>query len=331
MALKVFTQYMLSKIAQALGSNDYISHDALDNIWMGFGDNSALSDSTKAKKANEMVQKISRKPLADAELVQILNEVFYHDAKADSRKENSSFKLLKNQLLEVGFTAGLEGFKLPSIDLVTQNTHAKPNFSEPKPSDKYAWAEPQKPWGDILTSVKQQTMQNKDPRKVFIVHGRDMETKSTLEQFLRYIEVSPLDWTEARDLTNLSAPTTLQIVQSGLNHAQAVIVIFTPDDEARLKTEYSGPYDGPDEVQVTGQARPNVILEAGMALGIDANRTVLVRRGKTRNISDIEGINWINLNNVWDDRKMLVNSLKAAGVTLNENRNFLDANAGSYS
>lgn len=331
MALKVFTQYLLSKIAQALGSNDDIPHDALNNIWMGFGDNSALGTVSKAQKANVMVEKIAKKPFADAELVQILNEVFYHDAKAEARQENSSFQLLKKQLLEAGFTADMDGFKLPAFDLTTQPKSPAPVFPDTKPQFKDSWSEPKKPWNGMPASVKQQTTQTRDARKVFIVHGRDMSTKNTLEQFLRYIDVSPLDWAEARRLTGLSSPSTLQVVQAGLNHAQAVIVIFTPDDEARLKDEYHQQDDGPDEVNVTGQARQNVTLEAGMAMGIDAKRTVFVRKGKTRAISDIDGMQWINLNDDWNDRKMLLDSLLTAGVSLNTNRNLMDSNAGTYS
>lgn len=73
--------------------------------------------------------------------------------------------------------------------------------------------------------------------------------------------------------------------------AQAVVVLFTPDDKARLDPRLLQSYDGADEREFTGRARQNVLLEAGMALGIAQERTVMVRFGRPRRISDIEGVN----------------------------------------
>lgn len=330
MSTEFFSRYMLSKIAQALGTNEYISHDALDNLWMGFGDNSELADATKAKKANEMVDKIAKKNYADNDFIQIINEVFYHDAKSEKRRENSAFKLIEKQLQKDGFVLDTDGLNPPSPGRSTKQRVADPFNSVQKVSNADIWPNAPKDWDTIPTPAVANQTQVVDSRKVFIVHGRDVKTKETLEQFLRYIEVSPLDWAEARRLTRSSSPTTLEIVQAGLNHAQAIIVIFTPDDEARLKNEFHHPFDGSDEVAVTGQARQNVILEAGMALGIDAKRTVLVRRGKTREISDIAGMHWLNLTNEWTDRMMLVDALESAGVTLSKNRDLTDSRAGLY-
>ncbi|MHA6969373.1 TIR domain-containing protein (plasmid) [Glutamicibacter bergerei] len=331
MTTEFFSRYMLSKIAQALGTNEHITHDALSTIWMGFGDHSEISDSTKAKRAIEMVEKIAKKTQADSDFMQIINEIFYYDAKSEERREHPAFKQIENQLLRDGFVSDEQGINPPIFTGSNQQKTAEPVSPEPKVVDKKVWPEPQKTWDGSFEDVKTTPTQSKDPRKVFIVHGRDTQTKDTLEQFLRYIEVSSLDWAEARRLTNSSSPTTLEIVQAGLNNAQAVIVIFTPDDEARLKDEFHNPFDGYDERKPTGQARQNVILEAGMALGIDAKRTVLVRRGKTRDISDIAGMHWLNLNNEWNDRSMLVDALVSAGVTVSRNRNFTHAHAGLYS
>lgn len=172
--------------------------------------------------------------------------------------------------------------------------------------------------------------QTRDPRKVFIVYGRDTKTRDTLGRFLRHLDAWPIDWIEARKLAGKASPTTMDVVEAGLSNAQAIIVLFTPDDEARLKNDYHKSDDGVHETHVTGQARQNVILEAGMALGMARQRTILVRRGKTRDISDIAGINWIDLTDSWEDRQILVDALKHAGVAIKTDRNLNDPSIGSF-
>jgi len=66
-------------------------------------------------------------------------------------------------------------------------------------------------------------------------------------------------------------------------------VLFTPDDEARQRDEFHTPHDEAYETELTPQARPNVLFEAGMAMGRDERRTILVQLGKVRPFSDIAG------------------------------------------
>jgi predicted nucleotide-binding protein len=53
-------------------------------------------------------------------------------------------------------------------------------------------------------------------------------------------------------------------------------VLLTPDEIAYLQPRY-GNGDHDPETLPAPQARPNVLFEAGMALGRDASRTVLGR------------------------------------------------------
>ena len=57
----------------------------------------------------------------------------------------------------------------------------------------------------------------------------------------------------------------------------AVVVMFSPDDLAQLKEQLLKPDDGPNERKPQGQARPNVLFEAGLAMGRRPAKTVLVR------------------------------------------------------
>lgn len=112
--------------------------------------------------------------------------------------------------------------------------------------------------------------------------------------------------------------------------AQAIVVIFTPDDEARLKSAFIENHDEAHETEPTGQARQNVILEAGMALGAAPERTLLVRLGQTRKISDIEGINWIDLGDSWENRERLRVALVNANVTIEPHGDLTSPNAGIF-
>jgi hypothetical protein len=89
--------------------------------------------------------------------------------------------------------------------------------------------------------------------------------------------------------------------------AQAVVVLMTPDDEARLQDALAGA----DEADiVAGQARPNVVLELGMAIALYPERTILVTMGRLRSISDISGLYEIRLDGTVQKRQYLYDRLR---------------------
>lgn len=77
--------------------------------------------------------------------------------------------------------------------------------------------------------------------------------------------------------------------------ANAVVVLLTPDDEARLCEELRGKQEPDHEKALMGQARPNVLFEAGMAFGTHPDRTIVVELGALRPFSDIHGRHTIRL------------------------------------
>jgi predicted nucleotide-binding protein len=95
--------------------------------------------------------------------------------------------------------------------------------------------------------------------------------------------------------------------------AQAVVVLFTPDDLARLNPAYLREDDPDYERREYGQARPNVLYEAGMAMGLDPKRTVLVELGSVRAFTDISGIHVLRLDNSAGRRSDLAQRLRDAG------------------
>ena len=115
-----------------------------------------------------------------------------------------------------------------------------------------------------------------DAREVFVVHGRNNHARDALFQFLRALDLHPLEWSEAVRSTGKGSPYIGEILDAAFSRAHAVVVLFTPDDEARLKAEFRIEGDPPHETGFSGQARPNVLFEAGMAMSRTEDRTVLI-------------------------------------------------------
>src|SRR5262245_18775159 len=73
-----------------------------------------------------------------------------------------------------------------------------------------------------------------DPRRVFVVHGRNMDARNAVCELLRAIDLNPFEWEEARALTGEASPYIGQILDAGFGAAQAAVVIFTGDDLSRV-------------------------------------------------------------------------------------------------
>jgi predicted nucleotide-binding protein len=156
-----------------------------------------------------------------------------------------------------------------------------------------------------------------DSKKVFVVHGRNSRARDAMFTFLRSVHLQPIEFNEAINATGKGSPYIGDILSVAFQQAQAVVVLFTPDDEARLRNEYCQPSDPQHEKELTGQARPNVIFEAGMAIGRDENRTVLVELGSLRPFSDIGGRHVIRINGSSQRRQELAQRLQTAGCDVN--------------
>lgn len=157
-------------------------------------------------------------------------------------------------------------------------------------------------------------------RGVFLVHGRNHAVKAEFVKLLRAFDLRIIDWnaasTEAATATGHASPYTLDIVQGGLRLADAVVVLMTPDDLGRVRPEFLEDRDGDDERRLSGQARMNVIFEAGMALGTDPARVVIVEIDRVRAMSDIAGVNTVRFDGSVGARRALSARLAAAGLTV---------------
>src|SRR5204862_4075961 len=100
--------------------------------------------------------------------------------------------------------------------------------------------------------------------------------------YLPAIGLRPTAWTEALKKAGEPAAFIGDILEAGFQNPQAVVVILTGDDMARVKEPYGSE-------KLTEQPRANVLFEAGMALGRFPKRTIFVQVGEVRPFSDLAG------------------------------------------
>jgi predicted nucleotide-binding protein len=156
-----------------------------------------------------------------------------------------------------------------------------------------------------------------DPRSVFVIHGRDDEARDAIFAFLRDLDLHPLEWEELVRHTGKGSPYNAEVVTRAFQQARAVVALFTPDDEARLHADLQGEDEPEHERDLTGQARPNVFIEAGMALQAQPERTILVEIGQLRPASDLSGMNAVRLGGGPGPLLALVTRLETAGCKVN--------------
>ena len=136
-------------------------------------------------------------------------------------------------------------------------------------------------------------------------------------QYLRALGLAPIEWNEAVALTRKGAPFIYEIVDAGLQEAHAVVVLLTGDDITHLRSELAGGHHLSAPETPTPQARPNVLFEAGMALGRMPTRTALVTLGQLRPFSDIAGMHAIEMSDASTHRVALAERLRTIGCPVN--------------
>ena len=151
---------------------------------------------------------------------------------------------------------------------------------------------------------------------VFVVHGRNIAARNAVFEFLRSIGLRPLEWTQALKLAGKGSPYVGEVLDAAFREAAAIVVLITPDDVAKLRKEFLGKHEPIFEKKLTGQARPNVLFEAGMAFGKDPNSTVIVQIGQTRPFSDIGGRHVLFLSNNAASRQEFATKLANAGCNV---------------
>ncbi len=198
----------------------------------------------------------------------------------------------------------------PSAELLASHGFLTLISSSPR---KYMISE--KAYSLILESQKTHIQYfPQDSRTVFVVHGRETYIRESLYEFLISVGLRPLPFQEAKKATGKASPLIPDVLDKAFSLAQAVVVLMTPDDEARLRGLYHDRQrkEPAYETELTPQARPNVLFEAGMAMGRNPDRTILVEIGELRPFTDIAGRLTIRLDNTLQKRQELIDALEVA-------------------
>jgi predicted nucleotide-binding protein len=205
------------------------------------------------------------------------------------------------------------------ILLAALNEHPEDFFAEAPAQPTSTIAPPLAQARSVPTVVG--AASNDARHRVFVVHGRNLGARAAVVQFLRCLGLQVIDWEQAVRLTRSSSPATLDVVSVGMAYARAIVVLLTPDEFGILHPDLADPGAQPDQ---GWQPRQNVIFEAGMALAIARERTILARLGRTREISDVAGINYVSLGNDPQSRQDFIQRLGAAGCAVSVSRDCFD-------
>jgi predicted nucleotide-binding protein len=153
---------------------------------------------------------------------------------------------------------------------------------------------------------------------VFVVHGRDEALRKSMFEFLRALGLAPQEWQQALATAKGNNPYVGAVIDEVMEQAQAVVVMLSPDDLVQLKDQFVGRDEKNTEGKPQGQARPNVLFEAGVAMAAHSKKTVMVRIGRIKPFSDVFGRHIPSLGEDFDSRNDLANRLQKAGCTVNK-------------
>jgi predicted nucleotide-binding protein len=153
-----------------------------------------------------------------------------------------------------------------------------------------------------------------DRRSVFVVAGRDSAAISAVLSFVRSLGIRVVEWDHAVARTGLPNPYVGDVVVTGMRMADATLVLLTPDDMVQLREDLIHDDDGESERLISGQARPNVFYEAGIADILGRERTVFVEVGKVKSFTDVAGRHVVKFDGSSTKRKILAERLKIAGL-----------------
>lgn len=311
MSETVFKQVDLRYLVNALAQEQ--THAGISTFELGLGLDTD-GKGNKAERAKTILRNVFSRPNADEVIVQMLNYIYVEDAYANTSSTNSVYATLKANVLDPrGVVLTEDGFIFPGLSArgAAQGADQAPGDRARETRD--AAATHRTPH-DRVAELGSVPVFDIDNRKVFVVHGRDRRPVDAIAQFLQFIHLEMMAWSDAVARTGQSQPHTYDIVKAGMESCAAVIVLFSPDDLAHSKDEFIE--EGELDTLPQGQARQNVLLEAGMAFAMARERTVFVRSGLTREISDIAGFNWVKLDGAWDSRKDLRDRLQRAGAAV---------------
>jgi len=155
--------------------------------------------------------------------------------------------------------------------------------------------------------------------RVYVVYGHNLAVRDAMYAFLEALDLLPITKEAAVNWTGEASPFADRIIDAAFKHAQAVVVLFTGDDRARLRSKLRKRNAEAHEKTFWFQPRQDQIFEAGYAFGRSPERTILVQVGHVQLFSDIDGRYIPNFTGKENERRDLINRLKSVGCIVNDN------------
>lgn len=151
----------------------------------------------------------------------------------------------------------------------------------------------------------QNTIVENSKNKIFIVHGHDDGLKN---EIARYVEKIGLEAIILHEQPNQGS-TIIEKFEKNTNEIDLAIVLLSPDDLGREKTEE----------KLNKRARQNVIFELGYFFGkLGRNKVVVIRKENVERPSDYNGIIYINYDQGW--KMNLLRELKSLGISYDQSK-----------
>jgi predicted nucleotide-binding protein len=146
--------------------------------------------------------------------------------------------------------------------------------------------------------------------KVFVVHGRDEISKTSLEVFLREVGLDPV-------VLHRQADEGMTIIEKFEKHSNVgyAFILLTPDEISYLASEEN--FIDSDRNKEY-RARPNVIFEFGYFIGkLGRSRVCCLHTGNTSLPSDVNGMIYKRFEkNIEEIAYSIIKDLKASGYTI---------------
>jgi predicted nucleotide-binding protein len=148
-------------------------------------------------------------------------------------------------------------------------------------------------------------------KKVMVIYGHDVAANTALLDCLRAMGLQPQEWGQLIQQSQVGSPYIGAVLDEAFKSVQAVVAFFTPDEHVLTRARFEA---GDDRWRL--QARPNVMIEAGMALATHPRETILLVLGEQELPSDLSGRLFIRLDSTGIPLKLLSERLKTAGCAV---------------
>ena len=149
-------------------------------------------------------------------------------------------------------------------------------------------------------------MNTKTLPKVYIVHGPDEETKTTVAKFIENLGLKPT----VLDRKPSKGQTVIDKFDEQADKAGFAIALLTPDDVGAVKDEA--------DRQLNPRARQNVLFELGYFIGkLNPNRVCLLYKEGVELPSGIRDVAYVPMDGADAWKLKLCQGMRSAGLPVN--------------